>query len=442
MGKVMANNITFLLKKTIFKNKIQEIEKSVKFYNEPIVSDQIVINQINKFNYLWGNIQETNSFYKMWKKKHKLPSLITHINDLKNFPPLTKTIINNYYDLIIDNCSNYRTTFTGGTSGETTLFPTDNIEALNAYITAYTGRYWWNIEPLSEILMLWGHSHLFERGVKGVSQKFTRKIKDFLINTKRLSSYELSETNLKYFYDEINRSHPPTIISYSGNIFKLAKFMDENKLNFKFGRLNNIIITSETAYAKDIKLIKKTMAHNVINEYGMAETGVIGYSKNQTQNIKIFWNNFILNENDYSNLFLTTLTKRVFPLINYDTEDKVNSKLTIKGSILVIKEILGKSRNNLPVKLSNGKTATISTIFFDHFLKHIPEIYSVQYLIKKDTVYIILNSRKRVNVNKIYEKCIKEISKNFGIPDRKKLLITQQPSSKTPAGKHSIIIKQ
>ena len=438
----MANNITFLLKKTIFKKKIQEIEKSIKFYNKTIKSDVIVLNQINKFNSHWQYIQETNPFYKMWKKKHKLPKIITNINDIKNFPPLNKKIINNYYDLIVADSSNHRTTFTGGTSGETTLFPTDNIESLNAYVVAYTGRYWWNIKPLSEILMLWGHSHLFANGFKGISEKFIRKIKDYLINTKRLSSYDLSETNLRYFFDEINKAHPPTIISYSGNIFKLAKFMSENGLNFRFGKLNNIILTSETAYVKDIKLIKKIMAHNVINEYGMAETGVIGYSKNQTQNIIVFWNSFILTENEHSNLYLTTLTKRIFPLINYDTEDLVSTKLTNKGSILKIKEILGKSRNNLPIRLTNGKIATISTIFFDHFLKYIPEIYSVQYLIKKDSVFIILNARNKVNISKIYEKCFKKISQNFGVPDRKKLFIIEQASSKTLAGKHSIFVKQ
>ena len=437
----MAHNLTSLLKKTIFRKKIKEIEKSIKFYEKSIKSEAIVANQIKRFNCLWENIQETNAFYRMWKKKYKLPQFITHINDLKNFPPLNKKIINHNYDLIVSNSSRYRTTFTGGTSGETTLFPTDNTESLNAYIISYTGRSWWNIKPLSEILMLWGHSHLFANGFKGVSEKFIRRFKDYLINTKRLSSYALSEKNLKYFFEEINKAHPPTIISYSGNIFKLAKYMDENKLKFRFGKLNNIILTSETAYAKDIKLIKRTMAHNVINEYGMAETGVIGYSQNQTQNIKIFWSNFILTQNENSNLYLTTLSERVFPLINYDTEDKVSVRLINNGSILKIREILGKSRNNLPIKLIDGKTATISTIFFDHFLKYIPEVYSVQYLIKNDVVYIILNSRKKVHISQVYEKCIKKIKQDFGIPDRKKLKIIEQKSSKTLAGKHLTLIE-
>ena len=110
---------------------------------------------------------------------------------------------------------------------------------------SYTGRSWWNIEPLSEILMLWGHSHLFQGGFKGKIQYYQRIIKDFIIKTKRISSYNLSENNLNYFYKLINDLRPPTIISYSGNIFKLAKYMDENNLKFKFGKIKNVIVTSE-----------------------------------------------------------------------------------------------------------------------------------------------------------------------------------------------------
>ena len=101
--------------------------------------------------------------------------------------------------MIFPQNNKYRVTYTGGTSAVTTKFPTDNKESFNAYIISYTGRSWWNIEPLSEILMLWGHSHLFQGGFKGKVQYYQRMIKDFIIKTKRISSYNLSEDNLNYF---------------------------------------------------------------------------------------------------------------------------------------------------------------------------------------------------------------------------------------------------
>ena len=306
---------------------------------------------------------------------------------------------------------------------------------------SYTGRLWWNIKPLSDILMLWGHSHLFQGGIKGKLQYHFRKFKDFTINTKRISSYDLSEKNLIFFFDIINDLSPKTLISYSGNVFKLAKFMDENNLNFKFGKIENVIVTSEPIYTKDIEIIKKKFAFNIINEYGMAETGVIGYSKNKTQNIKVFWRNFILTSNNNSNLYLTTMSERVFPLINYDTEDKVVTRLIKNNSILSIKEIVGKSRNNLKIKMKDGSTKEISTIYFDHILKYIPNIYSIQYKISQGIIYIILNANKKIDLQDTIRKCFKAITKDFGLPDEKKLKIILAKSSKTVSGKHAVLIK-
>ena len=437
----MVHPLTYFLRKTVFQNKINAIKESTKLYNSNISPKKIIEIQIKKFNFLWKKIQIEHSFYKLWMHENKLPKKISTINEISDFPSLTKKIINERHKLIIPNDTSYRTTYTGGTSGVTTIFPTNDIESFNAYVASYTGRQWWGVYPLSKIVMLWGHSHLFENGIKGQYQHFKRKIKDFIINTNRISSYELSETNLVIFFNIINKLTPSTIISYSGNIFRLAKFMHENNLKFKFGKIEKVIVTSETLYTNDIILIKKILAENVINEYGMAETGVIGYSKNSTQNINIFWNNFILTKNSNDNLFITTLTERVFPLINYDSEDKVKTMLIKDNSILKIKEILGKTRNNLPIKLINGITVDVSTIFFDHVLKYLPNIYSVQYLIKKDVVYIILNVSENVNINYIYKICIKKITENFGIPDITKIIIKSDSSTKTIAGKHSTFIK-
>lgn len=436
----MVNPITYLLKKTFFKKRTIAIKKSLDLYNNKSY-DEILNFQINKFNYVWEKAYKYNSFYKMWKNEFKLPDKVFSISEIKDFPVLNKKIINENYNLVLPKNNKFKETFTGGTSGVTTKFPTDRTEAFNAYIMSYTGRSWWNIEPLSEILMLWGHSHLFEGGFKGKIQYYQRIIKDFIINTKRVSSYNLSENNLYLFFKKINDFCPNTIISYSGNIFKLAKFMDENNLTFKFGKIQNVIVTSETLHSKDIDIIKNKFAYNIINEYGMAETGVIGYSKNKTQNIKVFWSNFILTQDENSNLYLSTLSDRVFPLINYDTEDKVTAKFVKNNSIFSLKEILGKSRNNLPIKLRNGSTVSISTIFFDHFLKYFPNIYSVQYQVLQDEIHIILNINGSVNITKIYKKCVKKLSKDFGPPDESKLKIKLGSSTKTIAGKHSVFIE-
>ena len=163
----MVSFFNYFLKNTVFKKRITTIKKSLVLYNELREDKEIISIQIKKFNFFWQQAYLYNPFYKMWKNENKLPEKIYSINEIKDFPILNKSIINDHYNLILPVNKKFRTTYTGGTSGITTKFPTDQIEAFNAYVSSYTGRLWWNIEPLSDILMLWGHSHLFEGGIKG-----------------------------------------------------------------------------------------------------------------------------------------------------------------------------------------------------------------------------------------------------------------------------------
>ena len=64
----------------------------------------------------------------------------------------------------------------------------------------------------------------------------------------------------------------------------------------------------------------------------------------------------------------------------------------------------------------------------------------MQYQILKDEIIIILNTNG-VDINDVYIKCIKKLSKDFGIPDESKLKIKFGSSTKTIAGKHSIFVK-
>ena len=65
----------------------------------------------------------------------------------------------------------------------------------------------------------------------------------------------------------------------------------------------------------------------------------------------------------------------------------------------------------------------------------------MQYQILKDEIIIILNTNDGVDINDVYMKCIKKLSKDFGIPDESKLKIKLGSSTKTIAGKHSIFVQ-
>ena len=81
--------------------------------------------------------------------------------------------------------------------------------------------------------------------------------------------------------------------------------------------------------------------------------------------------------------------------------------------------------------MKDRSTKEISTIYFDHILKYIPNIYSIQYKISQGIIYIILNANKKIDLQDTIRKCFKAIIKDFGLPDEKKLKIILAKSSKT-----------
>jgi len=433
--------ISLFVKKTFLRKRLTLIQLKKKRYSDTLSHEEIYQYQIEKFNRVWGHCIANIPFYTKWRQDHNLPDRINSIEDLKLFPVLTKQHVHQNQEFILQGLDNYYLTSTGGTSGITTHFPTSKKNADEAYANAYLGRSWWGINPLDDILMFWGHSHLFGKGIKRFFSQFKRWASDFVINTKRVSCYDLDASSVHSFYGTIESMNPKAIISYSSNIFKVCQYMKSNSLHYEGPRLNGVILTSETVTKADTQLIEGYLNTNVINEYGMAETGAIAYSFRKTDNIRVFWDSFIVTSNKQKDLMLTTIGDSIFPLINYSSEDLAEVKSEYKASILSLRKVLGKARDVLNVCMLDGSKKEISTIFFDHVLKFYPDIYSIHYQQDRSDVVIFLTSDKRLNLRDVKSYLYKEISKEFHNIDYSHLSVVQVDDvKKTIAGKNKTFL--
>lgn len=430
-----------LVKKLLLKEKLDELNRKKTLYEKTTLDKEIYENQINNFNRQWLNISSNNSFYKMWKEKYKLPNKIEKISDLNNyFPILTKKHINEFEDLLSIDFKDSSTISTGGTSGITTRFPISSKDTLDSYTNGYLGRSWWNINPLDDILMYWGHSHLFGGGIKGKFNHYKKQFSNYLINTKRVSSYSLSYDNVASFYDNLVDFNPSSIISYTSNVYKICKYMEDNNLYYNSDKLKGVILTSESVNDIDIELVNKRLNTEVINEYGMAETGPIAYSYKKTNNIKIFWDSFIITTNK-DELVLSSIGQKLFPLINYSSEDKIIVDKSYKGSILTISKIEGKCRNILNIPSLNNRNEEISTILFDHIIKYYPDIFSIQYKQINNIVEIHVTSNKNLDLIKLKNHTELKLKEEFLNLDFSKIIFKQVSEiEKTIAGKIKTIL--
>jgi len=432
----------FFIKNIVFKHRIKLLNESISVYDKILSNESIYEYQIVKFNLQWSKIIRDNEFYKYWYSKHNLPSQITDLSELKDFPILTKKDIQEHFDLIFSNIPNGLTVSTGGSTGEPTQFPTSRFEQLNNYANTYTGRRWCNISPLDETVLFWGHSHMFGSGIQGQLKQLKRSLSDYLVNIKRLNAYDLSVTTLDKYYQIIKKSNPKAILGYTSSIYKLAKYINENALNVgDKSNLEAIIVTSETVSSGDIKLIEEVFGAPCVVEYGMAETGVIAYSKSDSKDLRVFWDSFIAFKDRTNILNITTINDRLFPLINYRTDDIISTNDNY--SILKMSSVNGRNKDILKI-ISNGKVYELSGILLIHALKLYKGIFEIQFIQKQQgKVKIQFTANIEMNINDVLNYFIKNI--NFDFPDIKRdcfEIVQVDFITKTIAGKQKLITKE
>lgn len=432
----------FLLKHMLFFKRIQLLESKKELYRNIINDEDKIAYQIKTFNIVWEDAQK-HPFYKQWKEKYNLPTLINTPEDLKKFPKLTKRDIQENKDLIFSSLENYSVTSTGGSTGQPMKFPTSKEEKNIEYATTYLGRSWWGIKPFNNILVFWGHSHLFGTGLYGKLNQFKRIVSDWVVNMKRFNAYDMTISTLKKYSLKLFSLNPDLIIGYTSLNYKLAKYMLEHNLplgNKK--RLKGIICTSESVSDEDIYMINLVFQKPVILEYGMAECSVIAYSKDHSRNIELFWDSFIGILDSNNVLCISTLYKRKFPLINYCTDDMIYGAHVFNGSLLKMTNIVGREQVCLSVKSQNQiDNYELSGILIVHILKSQPHIYSVNFeQLTNNSIKINLISDVELNLMNIKNYLCVELKKDHPDVDESSILLTQSKIElKTIAGKEKLI---
>jgi len=437
----MSRLIDELVRRVLLGGRLRAIEAKRRLYDE-VGDDAARIRryQLDRFNEVWQDAYTRLPFYRWWRAEHGLPERITALDELRRFPPLTKADLRRHSDLVFEGLTDYTLISTGGTSGITTRFPTSRVEADAAYANSYLGRGWWGIEPLDRILMLWGHSHLFGQGAGRHLRRLKRDLSDWLIHTRRISSYALSPANVAEFVERIKAFRPEVIISYTSNVFQVCKYLESKGIEFDPRQLRCVILTSESVTDADAELITRRLHVPVVQEYGMVESGPIAYSHPRENRLKVFWDSFIVGIDD-ERLYLSTIGPRLFPLIRYDSEDIATTDAPQQDSILVLNKITGKARHILDIPCANGETIQVSTFFFDHILKYYQDIYSIHFRQKHPGIAILLTSDVPLDLMAIRAYLAKEALREYPQLRMDRIEIAQlDQAPKTLAGKNQTLL--
>lgn len=365
----------------LFSKRMAELNNKKALYSDMGENWNAIAKwQLTRFNSVWKRAVNDVPFYKWWANEHGLPIEVRDLSELSQFPELTKRILQENEDRIFIDGHRHQTVSTGGSTGQPTRFITSKNEKCVEYANTYLGRGMYGICPLDETLLFWGHSHLFGSGLRGYVNERKRRLFDAIIGIERLNAYDLSLRTVEKYVKRLSSRNPKCIIGYTSSIYSLARFIVDNHYDIGIkSHLKGVIVTSETVTQNDIDVIEQAFRVPVISEYGMAETSVIAYSVPQSRGLRVFWDSFIAQADAMNQLKVTTLYDRLFPLINYATNDLVEPLECSQGSIFYIDKVKGRTRDNVKIRSNDGSYLELSGILIVHILKGIPGVYSVSY---------------------------------------------------------------
>ncbi|MCM1990511.1 phenylacetate--CoA ligase family protein [Oceanirhabdus seepicola] len=332
-------------------------------------------------------------YYKNLFDQIKLkPSDISTQEDLWKVPILTKKDVKeNFKQLKAVNASKFLLNegHTSGTTGTPAHFYRD-LYSIN-FENAIVWRQWqWSKINIGDKMIVCRGNKVKIKEEKNIFWE-----QNFIQKQLFLSSYYLSDKNLKYYVQAIKKYGPRSLQAYPSTAYVIAKYLQKNNDKIK---LNAVFTSSEPIYEFQRRIIEKYFQCKVWDFYGLAER-VVSASECK------YHNGLHINE-EYSVteiiddkgqqaqegfLVGTTLHNYAMPLIRYVTDDytRINNRKCLCGREHRIIEPIETRKEDMIITKSGGFVSPrlISTVFKE--LKYISKSQVIQHDFDKFEIKIV-----------------------------------------------------
>ena len=316
--------------------------------------------QANKLRIILEYATETCDFYKPF-------STYNHFDChewLRRFPVIGKAEINNHLTDFISSKYKIEKLIRCDSSGSSGIRSTVYIDKREQSITrAITILWWeWNGYYLGKPLLQTGMTT--KRG-------FIKAIKDFVLGTKYLNAFHLSENEVLDMLSSIRGKKNYHLFGYASSLYEIAKISLKNNIGVNF---DLAMSQGDKLFDHYSKTISAAFNCKVVEDYGMTEGFMVGqkvdllYFYIYTPNIYIE----VLSEHDEpvnvgetGRIILTKLDGFAMPLIRYDTGDlgvllpKEKYPVHRKFNFPLLERVIG--RNTDIIKTNDGKTLIVHT---------------------------------------------------------------------------------
>lgn len=422
-----------------FANRYEALKKALLV--DDLSRPELQQLQSDKLRTLLNHARSYSAFFKDYPA-------IESVEDMRSLPLMSKDIIRSNVDAIKAN--NYakielKKNSTSGSSGDALHFFSDQKLDYLRQVIAWRGNAWAGQGFGEPLLLLWGSVADVNK-----AKQFKTRIahSPLLFNQKILSSFLMTEKDIKEHISTINKFKPAVIVGYPSSLEAFSDFIIKN--NSKIHSPNGIITSGETLFESQRERIEKAFGCKVMNRYGSREMGNIASECPHQKGLHVHEDHVIVEVLDekqqpckpgeIGELVVTDLDNLGFPLIRYrigDLGSFAEEPCSCGRPYRLLKKVEGRVFDLVVGTNGNRIPGNYFTLYF----RKLPGINKFQVQQTKDLkVKVLLVTTEEYN-QEIQQKLIAGLKEKLG-HDTFIELEQVEEIAPTASGKHRWVISE
>ncbi len=290
-------------------------------------------------------------YYRDLFREHRIDAdAVTSLQDLCRLPFLTKPLIRANLERLKSAESAGLARFnTGGSSGEPLIFFIGNARVSHDVAAKWRATRWWNVDIGDPEIVVWGSP------IEVGAQDRVRTVRDRLLRTKLLPAFEMSDSQLDVFINEIRARRPRMLFGYPSALSLIARRAERRGQAMHDLGIRVAFVTSERLYDHQRRKIETVFGCRVANGYGGRDAGFVAHECPEG-GMHITGEDIVVETvrpdgtpcqaGEAGEIVITHLATRDFPFIRYRTGDVgvLDGSLCACGRGLpLLKEIQGRT---------------------------------------------------------------------------------------------------
>lgn len=343
---------------------------------------------------------KNSPFYREFYKDVDVSSIKT-IADLKRLPILEKETLRQYVDrIVVDTGEPFLYCNTGGTTGKSlrVAMTCDDMMRRMAMLDHFKAKVGFEHRKMRRATFNGKHIIPLKQ-TKKVFWRYNAACKQ-----KIYSSFHITEDNIKYYVEDLNRYKPQALDGFFSSMCDIAGYIERHNIKLDFTPIA-IFPTSETLTDEGRKLLERVFGCKVYNQYASSE-GAPFVNDCPQQKLHVLLASGVVEPFDEDEILVTSFTTHATPLIRYRIGDRMvfeNDYVCNCGDAsAVVKTIEGRSQDYLFT--GDG----LKVFHLGSILKGIPNVVIHMQFVQEKKQEILLYLQVDANYTMDHEQIIKE----------------------------------